>query len=647
MIENTNNNNMISTQDQNLFDAIRNGNPTWVSAALNRGAHVNVQDKDGNTPALFAIQISHIEAFKTLLHYGADVTIQNHAGETALSLLEKKVAQIHPPHPYYQPYHDILSSARKQITRSKNKPIVPLWDEKTQFHLGQELIQAVKDNNVVYASELLKQGANVLHENAQKETPIALASFYHFEEMISLLSDALNRSQSLIWAIYNYDTKKAIHFIEKGAHPMSYDRYGNLGVVVAGKLGLFDLVRYMISHGVDTNVHDNQGNTLMKYAIRLSDNQMVDFLLDHGFDYARHQNNYYQDFDTAIQQNNLYIVQKLIHTPFMAEKFLRSAIQHNANFIFDYFLSLNPNVKNQDSLSDPLLIPAIQNQNLHMTTVLLAKGVRYNQESNNQEWPLLEAVKTGNMDIMNQLRRHQLQVDKTNSTGWTALMEACKLANPEMIKALVQAGADINKADNNGMTAFMIAALNADRETVATLYHLDADINHQNHDGQSALTLAISNKNPAMARYLLFLGATPDKKTPNGNDLIFSALETGDVKLVDDLIAYGANINAKTADSYGHTPLTQAILNQQKEMVQLLLDRGADVNMPANYNHTPLSIAQGQFEYAKTHGLNPVAYEILDLITKACAQQTGPRLIKKADRLPPLSNQNTPTLEIE
>lgn len=633
-----------SMLNQMLFHAVSYGDPTKVSAALNQGADINTTDDNGNTPAHIAIQTHHFDAFKTLLHYRADLNQANLKGETPLFLLEKEINQLNPQQLFYPSYKNLLAQAQSLAQQNDKSPIVPLWDENTQFYLGEELIKAVKNNDLPTVQALLKKGANPLHQNSEKETPLLLASFYHFEEISSVIADAINLSQLLIGAIYTQDTKKALRYIDKGAHVMSYDPFGNLGIILAAERDLFPLVKQMLSLGVDVNVQNNDGSTLMKHAIRLGDSNLVDFLFEKGFDYARHQNNYIPDFDMAIKYQNPYIVQKLINTTSMAEKFIPTAISYGANEILNYFLSLNAKIQHVDSPSNPLLISAIHSQNPAIVATVLKNTKLYNQENIYHEWPLLEAVKTGNAEIVQQLLKAPVQVDKTNHTGWTALMEAAKLSKPQIIKMLIEAGADVHKTDKYGFTPFIIASLQSDRETVSHLYHFGANVDHKTLDNSSALSLAVENKNQIMARYLLFLGASCKTKTKDGNDLIFAALKTGDVKLVADLISYGADINAKRVDSIGETPLLSAIQNQQKEMVQLLLNKGADVNLTSNTNHTPLDVALNQFKYARTNGLNPVAYEILNLIIRF-RQPKQPTVIQKAESMPPLNGQNQNTFE--
>jgi ankyrin repeat protein len=62
--------------------------PQLVQAMLRRGAMVNIQDKDGNTPLLCAIRSHRSATIPILLNRGADVNIKNSDGATALRLAE-------------------------------------------------------------------------------------------------------------------------------------------------------------------------------------------------------------------------------------------------------------------------------------------------------------------------------------------------------------------------------------------------------------------------------------------------------------------------------------------------------------------------------------------------------------------------------
>jgi ankyrin repeat protein len=66
-------------------------------------------------------------------------------------------------------------------------------------------------------------------------------------------------------------------------------------------------------------------------------------------------------------------------------------------------------------------------------------------------------------------------------------------------------------------------------------------------------------------------------------------------EIVELLIDAGADVNAK--DKWGFTPLHEAAVNGQKEVAELLIAKGADVNVKIvsgpNQGSTPLDAANG------------------------------------------------------
>jgi cytohesin len=64
------------------------------------------------------------------------------------------------------------------------------------------------------------------------------------------------------------------------------------------------------------------------------------------------------------------------------------------------------------------------------------------------------------------------------------------------------------------------------------------------------------------------------------------AARYGDKELVELLIANGADVNAK--DKWGYTPLLWAIFSRDKDMMKLLIAKGADVNYTPKDDYPPL-----------------------------------------------------------
>ena len=98
-----------------------------------------------------------------------------------------------------------------------------------------------------------------------------------------------------------------------------------------------------------------------------------------------------------------------------------------------------------------------------------------------------------------------------------------------------------------------------------------APLKHKLVAGKTAVDIAIISKHLEVADLLQKFGGKSSAKVS-----IFHAVELGDVEAVKKHLADGVGVDIK--DEHGRTPLCLAVSSRDKETVQLLIDKGADVN---------------------------------------------------------------------
>jgi ankyrin repeat protein len=100
------------------------------------------------------------------------------------------------------------------------------------------------------------------------------------------------------------------------------------------------------------------------------------------------------------------------------------------------------------------------------------------------------------------------------------------------------------------------------------------------YDSCVPVVAAIQNENIGLASRLLAAGA--DARSKSGKKALRKAAERGKIELVQLLLEAGADVNAREPETSA-TALEKAIRQCNIEMVQFLIEKGADVNVTESY----------------------------------------------------------------
>jgi hypothetical protein len=187
-------------------------------------------------------------------------------------------------------------------------------------------------------------------------------------------------------------------------------------------------------------------------------------------------------------------------------------------------------------------------------------------------------------------------VNARSQLGRTPLVIASSYAdNLDVVRALIAAGADVNAKDNGGTTPLVAAARTRDLDLMKTLIEAGANVRDGDGHGDhgTPLTAAAFANDAAAVRLLLAHGAA-ENRDALGRTLVTAATH-GSIELATLALDAGADPNAVVSSgSYPETPLTAAVYSdyQSLALVQLLLERGADVRLKNTREESPLSIAR-------------------------------------------------------
>ena len=244
------------------------------------------------------------------------------------------------------------------------------------------------------------------------------------------------------------------------------------------------------------------------------------------------------------------------------------------------------------------LIDAVRNADTRTLRALLTQHVDVNAATADGTTALHWASYRDDLESADLLIRAGAKVNAANDLGATPLWTASMNGSAAMVGRLLQAGADPNIALLLGETPLMTASRSGNPDVVRQLIDKGANPNARGPRGQTALMWAVSQQHPDVVKVLLARGAdlrarsdvlsqvmaVPPHGKPEynrsipfgGETALMFAARVGDLASAKLLLAAGANVN--DADAWGVSAMVLAAHSGFTEMVEFLLDNGADAN---------------------------------------------------------------------
>lgn len=174
------------------------------------------------------------------------------------------------------------------------------------------------------------------------------------------------------------------------------------------------------------------------------------------------------------------------------------------------------------------------------------------------------------------------------------LIRAAGHGDDEQVSRLLAQGASVTAQDEHGRTALIAAAYGNHLTAADLLIEAGADVNIQDGTRQSAYLISTSEGYLELLQMTLEAGAdVHSKDSYNGTGLIRAA-DRGHVEIIRELLK--TDIEIDHVNNLGWTALLEAILlgdggPRHTEVVRLLVEAGADVNLADSNGISPLAHA--------------------------------------------------------
>ena len=341
-------------------------------------------------------------------------------------------------------------------------------------------------------------------------------------------------STALLWATYKVDHEMVRALLKAGAKANVTNNYGASPLTEAVKLGDLDMVRMLLDAHADVNSPNPDGQTALMLAANVGSLKIAELLISRGATVNTVEN-------------------------YRGQTALMWAAAENHPEIVDLLLSKRADVK------------------------LRAKSDDWGRQMTSE--PRAQFRPTG---------------------GLTALLYATRSGCHQCVVSLLKAGADINQPNPDGITPLINALDNRDYDIA--MYLLDKGANPSVWDmtGRTPLYVAVdmhSYNGRSGAGNAQFQGAEEISGPARAENKATA------VDVVNRLIGTGVDVNheltrmrpngngrGRFADYMmrgGTGPLMIATLTLDDEMVEILLEHGAEVDVPNVFQITPLMAAAG------------------------------------------------------
>lgn len=509
------------------------------------------------------------------------------------------------------------------------------------------------------AKLLIQRGANLDFENEACSTPLHACAKKGRTEILRLLvagNCSLNNPDrqgctALFVATQSANYEVVAELIKAGANLDWADVHKRTPLMMAADQGLVDIACALIAAGANCDLQDSRGQTALLLAAIADHVQIVKSLLQHHAnpDIPAHKGN--TPLLEAVRNYNLDMAQLLLEAGCdinLVDRLHNAPIHEAIRQVAQYFdpsessgavslvkrlVKSGADLNVGDNLGWRPIYQAAYGRNFELSELLLQNGADLNVITKNGDTVMHGAVYGNDLDIVKLLINAGCSVNGANSDQQNPLTAAIiSRADMKILSALVDAGTDLNLSERSaGHTPLHEAVHRHYNEAAILLIDAGCDLTAQNNDHQTALCLASQKGNDVIVSYLLDKLPRPLVFTKLAAIPIHTAAKHGHAHIVQLLVERGCDINQLNID--GLTPLQVATTEDNFSAAQRLLQLGCDPDAHAKVTKLQkccLVNEDAHPHFALEPLFNALSHRNMDLmrILLCCYHETPYRVVK-------------------
>jgi len=357
------------------------------------------------------------------------------------------------------------------------------------------------------------------------------------------------------------------NYISEGVDLNAKDHNGKPPLIIAAFFGHVEAVHMLLLAGADVNAVDERGVNALMWAAAGGYSRTMQCLIDHGI-----------NIDQTDPEGQTALIWAAKHSQKQSIRFL---LAHGANV----------NLRD-DNGSNALIWPAGSGK-LAIIKQLIAAGIKVDASSDRvyeRETPLLIAIKKGHTAIVQYL----IECGAKINVGFMPPIVYAR--HIKTAKVLLDAGANIDATNWDNVSALDRAIMSENKDMVAFLLSRGAKVRKY--------SLRLASYYPDVDIFSMLFTANPEKCNRHKDFMLGHVANDGHQPIVAILLASvafllakGANINNTVIVPFDieMTILQCAAASGKKALVEMLLERGADSDLPNRLDRPLLFAAEDPY----------------------------------------------------
>jgi len=401
------------------------------------------------------------------------------------------------------------------------------------------------------------------------------------------------KSKDIVDAIMHNDCYYVINYYEKGNDILQRDQKGDTYLHIASRNDYFEVIDLLLKLGCDVNAKNNQNETPLHLATQFNNEEAIQKLLLESANPNSLDKRGVSPLHIAASRgnvNNLILLldagAKLNISDSKGAKPIHYAVKSGKTDMIRHLLSSGASLVDSDDRKNTVLHYACETNNLNLVNYILRHMTVNNFKNIYKETAVHFAARHGNIEILRNLLNHGYDLEARNYLGQSPL-DIANITNQENYSFLrrVISGQEykekyldpeIHRAAKENNYEYLLQKVNSE------------NVNDYDHFGKRPIYYAIINGNLKIVKFLYSKGANIDVVDDANQSALLIAVYVEALSIIKFLIEKGSDVNEIY---YGRSYLYRAILKNNYELVEILVEAGANVNFLDNKHRAIFSYA--------------------------------------------------------